>query len=291
MILVTGATGFTGSHFINKLVNTEVDIRCFVRNTSDVSQLDIKKVEVVYGSFDDQESYCKALQGVDTLINIASLGFGHADIIVDQAVSMGVQRAVFVSTTALFTTLSAQTKAIRVSAEEKVMNSSLNYTILRPTMIYGTERDRNMVRLVSTINRYPIMPIAGDGQSLQQPIYVDDLADALIQCLDNEACYRKAYNVSGKEPLTFNEVIDYTANALSKRIVKVHVPLKPVLSMVGLYSRITRNPRIKVEQILRLNEDKAFDHSDAKHDFGFSPRTFKEGIALEVERMRTLGMI
>ncbi|QMV41712.1 SDR family oxidoreductase [Cohnella cholangitidis] len=291
MILVTGATGFTGSHFMKKLMETDKEIRCFVRPTSDTNRLDRNRIETVSGTLEDKDSYRKALQGVDTLINIASLGFGHADTIVNEAVNAGVRRAIFVSTTAIFTTLAAQTKAIRLAAESKVTGSSLDYTILRPTMIYGTERDRNMSKLIRVLHRYPVMPIAGDGQSLQQPIYVDDLADAIMGCMSNPECSGKAYNLSGKEPLTFDQVIDITANALNKKVKKLHVPLRLILPVVGLYNRVAKNPKIKIEQVLRLNENKSFDHAAAKKDFGFSPISFAEGIKLEVERIRKLKLI
>jgi len=282
MILVTGATGFTGSHLMKQLIGENEDIRCFVRHTSDISILDNKRVEIKYGSFEDVESYRNALQGVDTLINIASLGFGHAPMIVEEAENAGVRRAVFVSTTALFTNLPAQTKAIRTAAEKSITDSTLNYTIIRPTMIYGTGRDRNMIRLIKMIRRYPVIPIAGNGDSLQQPIHVDDLAEAILKAVKSNNTIRKDYNVSGKLPITYNQVIDQTAEALGKKVWKVHVPIGFVLPLVGLYNRFSSNPRIKVEQILRLNEDKSFDHSDAIKDFGFVSRTFEEGINQEV---------
>lgn len=291
MILVTGSTGFTGSHFLKKLEQTNEDIRCFVRQTSNLTEIDRKRIEVIYGSFEDKDSYRKALQGVDTLVNIASLGFGHAETIVGEAEKAGVRRGIFVSTTALFTTLPANTKAVRLAAEKTVMDSSLKYTIIRPTMIYGTEKDRNMVRLIKFIKRYPALPVAGNGASLQQPIYVDDLVDAILNVIYNENCYNKAYNVSGRHALTYNEVVDITAKALNKKILKIHIPIKIVLPLIDLYNHLSKNPRIKVEQILRLNEDKAFDHSEAFHDFGFSSRSFEEGINQEISEMKLAGIL
>ena len=85
MILVTGATGFLGSHFLIRLTATNEDIRCFVRKTSDTRGIDFNRVEVAYGSFEEPSSYQAALEGVDILVNIASLGFGHASTMVNAA--------------------------------------------------------------------------------------------------------------------------------------------------------------------------------------------------------------
>ncbi|KIL40127.1 3-beta hydroxysteroid dehydrogenase [Gordoniibacillus kamchatkensis] len=291
MILVTGATGFTGTHLMERLVKRDIEIRCFVRETSDVHLLDSKRVNLAYGSFENPASFRKALQGVDTLINIASLGFGHAPQIVEEAQRAGVKRAIFVSTTALFTTLEAKTKAVRLAAEKTVQESKLNYTIIRPTMIYGTERDRNMCRLVKTLHKFPLIPIAGNGESLQQPIHVEDLADAILKAVHTDRTIRKSYNVSGQHPVTYNQIVDQTSKALNKAVKKVYVPLNTAIPLISLYNKFSKNPKIKVEQILRLNENKAFDHSEASEDFNFVSRSFAEGIGQEVQRLRGLGII
>ncbi|MCY9692570.1 SDR family oxidoreductase [Paenibacillus alginolyticus] len=291
MILVTGATGFVGSHVINKLEETGQKYKCFVRNTSDTTYLKSKNIELVYGSFDEPDSYNRALEGIDTLINIASLGFGHAETIVGGAVRNGVKRAIFVSTTALFTTLEAKTKSVRIAAEKAITDSGLDYTILRPTMIYGTHKDRNMCRLIKIINGYPLIPIAGDGNSLQQPIHVEDLAEAIVKVVHVSYTINKAYNLSGKYPVSYNQVIDTIVTDLNKNIFKLKVNTEIAIKLVKLYNRFSSNPKIKVEQLLRLNENKSFDHQEASRDFGFSPRSFEEGIRQEISLMRSLQLV
>ena len=89
----------------------------------------------------------------DALVNLASLGFGHARGIVRAAVRAGLDRAVFVSTTAVTTTLPARSKAVRLAAEDEIRGSGLSWTILRPTMIYGAAGDRNLSRLLALLAR------------------------------------------------------------------------------------------------------------------------------------------
>jgi hypothetical protein len=74
---------------------------------------------------------------------------------------------------------------------------------------------------------------------------------------------------------------------IGRNVQKVHIPVRPVLSMLTvLESRGVFLP-IKSEQILRLNEDKDFDYRGAQLDFGYAPRSFQEGISLEIEEMMT----
>jgi uncharacterized protein YbjT (DUF2867 family) len=281
-VLVTGATGFTGSRLIPLLLKSGFQVRVFVRPTSDRSPLSALTVEWATGDLADTESFTAALRGVDALVNIASLGFGHAESILKSMKEAGVKRGLFISTTAIFTQLNAGSKSIRLAAEEAIQASGLDYTILRPTMIYGSKRDRNMWRLIRLLRILPVMPIFGDGESLQQPIFVDDVAQAILLALKTDVTIGKSYNIAGKVPLTYNQVIDMVASALGKRIWKLHLPYVPIVRALQFTERIGIRLPIKAEQVLRLNENKAFLYEDAQRDFGFAPRSFGEGIQIEL---------
>jgi uncharacterized protein YbjT (DUF2867 family) len=281
-ILVTGATGFTGSRVVPLLLDNGYHVRCFVRETSDRSPLSTLQVEWATGDLSNPQALTSALRGMDVLVNIASLGFGHADNIIASATAAGVKRAIFISTTAIFTQLNAGSKSTRLAAENAIQASGLDYTILRPTMIYGSKRDRNMWRLIRLLRVTPVMPIFGDGNSLQQPIFVEDVARAALLALQNNITIRKSYNISGKSPLTYNQVIDTVASALGKRIWKLHLPYMPIVRALQFTERMKIRLPLKAEQVLRLNENKDFSYEEAKNDFGFSPRSFEDGIKTEL---------
>ena len=80
----------------------------------------------------------------------------------------------------------------------------------------------------------------------------------------------------------YDQQIREAAHASGRRPLIVRLPFGPVLGIVKLYNSLVSKPRIKVEQVLRLREDKAFDHSAARDDFGFDPRSFAEGVRDEV---------
>ena len=280
---VTGATGFTGSRVVPLLINNGYQVRCLYRASSDRSTLSNPKIEWAQGDLSDTQNLTSAMQGTDALINIASLGFGHADSIIRAAKDAGIKRAIFISTTAIFTQLNAKSKKVRVAAELAIETSGLKYTILRPTMIYGSPRDRNMWRLIRFMKYSPILPVFGDGKSLQQPIYVDDVARAILGCLKSDITIGKSYNIAGKYPLTYNQVIDTIAKAMKKRKWKLHIPSKPIVVMLSLFERMRIPFPIKAEQVLRLNENKDFTYSDAQRDFGFSPLAFEEGVRMEIK--------
>ena len=124
--------------------------------------------------------------------------------------------AVFVSTTAIFTQLNAGSKVVRQAAEAAITSSGLDTTILRPTMIYGTPGDRNMIRLVRWLERWPVLPVFGSGRSLQQPVHVSDVAWAVVQVLETPATIGRQFNISGAAPLTYNDVVRLISQALGR---------------------------------------------------------------------------
>jgi uncharacterized protein YbjT (DUF2867 family) len=283
-LLVIGATGFTGSHVVQRLAGSGCQVRCLVRTASKKTRLPAS-LESVDGSLEDTGSLDRAMAGMDVLVNIASLGFGHAPAILERAQAAGIRRAIFVSTTSLFTQLNAPSKVVRLAAEEAIQQSRLDYVIFRPTMIYGTAEDRNICRLIRYLRRFPALPIIGSGNHLMQPIHVGDLADVISCAALTDGASRVAVNVSGQTPLTFNELVETISSLLERNTWKVHLPVSPIVALLRFCERLRLRLPIKAEQILRLNENKAFDHSEATRLFKFQPRSFRDGVREEIQSM------
>ena len=245
------------------------------RPTSNVSLLP-SGLDVCYGDLSDPSL---PLDGVSSVVYCASMGFGHVPGLVRQLETAGTRRAVFISTTAIFTSLASASRTVRLDAEAAVQHSRLEWTILRPTMIYGTARDRNISRLLHYLKRWPIFPLCGNA--LWQPIHVEDLADAVVAALDSPLAGSRIYSVAGAAPLPFSALVHTAAAAVGRRVVLVPVPIAAAVAAARL-SRI-----VTTEQIRRLAEDKSFDYSAATRDFAFHPRPFPEGVRQEA---RTLGL-
>lgn len=284
-VLVTGATGFLGEHVMHRVLraNSPFDkVIAFVRPTSNVAALRASGVEIRQGDLGDAASLTKALQDVDVLINIASLGFGQAPEIVRAVQDSDTRRAIFISTTAIFTHLPAKTKTVRMAAEKLIQESGLDYTILRPTMIYGTPKDRNIWRFIQYLRRFPAIPVVGDGACLQQPVHVEDVADAVMHSLFVNDTYGKAFDVAGAAPLAFVEMVDTVCRLLKRRVGKIHLPLSAMVFGARLSRLIPVGPNLTDEQILRLNEDKVFSIKTAQEAFGYDPLTFEAGVTREM---------
>ncbi len=285
---VTGGSGFLGGAVIPRLLAAGHAVTALARSTSSADRVRQLGAQPVDGDLDRPETLAPAFEagGSEALVNLASLGFGHAETIVRTAEEAGLKRAVFVSTTAVFTSLNPASKAVRLAAEDTIQASALDWTIVRPTMIYGGPGDRNMGRLLRFLRRSPAVPLPGGGRRLQQPVHVEDLADAIVTCLKRAATIRQTYDLAGPDPLTLRQVIGQAAEAVGRRPVLVPVPLGPAVAGCRLYEKVSSRPRIKAEQLERLGEDKAFDISFAQRDLDYRPRTFREGIVQEWQAIR-----
>jgi uncharacterized protein YbjT (DUF2867 family) len=288
IVVVTGATGFLGGHVVPLLLDRGHIVKALVRSSS-AQQVAVRLgADPLDGNLDDPQSVDHAFgtAGGEALVNLASLGFGHAPTIVAAAEEAGLNRALFVSTTGIFTRLPAPSKVVRVAAEELIKSSGLDWTIVRPTMIYGTPGDRNMSRLLRFLSRSPVVPLPGGGQGLQQPVHVADLAQAVVYGVERAVAIHKCYDVCGPEQLSMAQIVEQAGAALGRRPLVVPIPLGPPIFAARVYEHLSARPRLKAEQLQRLAEDKVFAIDAARDDLGFRPRSFAVGIEQEAALLR-----
>ncbi|MDP8975699.1 MAG: NAD(P)H-binding protein [Actinomycetota bacterium] len=282
-LLLTGGSGFLGGHVIPRLLADGHTVTALGRSAAAAERVTALGATAIPGDLDDPASIDEAFAGSEAvaLVSLASLGFGHAPTVIAAAEEAGIKRAVFVSTTAVYTTVAAPSLAVRRAAEDAIRASALAWTILRPSMIYGTPADRNMARLLVVLRRSPVVLVPGGGDRLQQPVHVEDLAQAVVTSVTREAAVEQTYDLAGPEALSFRRHLELAADAVGLRPRLVHVPLGPAVAALRLYERVVPRPRLKAEQLERLAEDKAFDIEAARRDLDFRPRPFAEGIRQE----------
>jgi len=285
-LMITGGSGFLGGYVLREASRRGHEVVALARSQAAAATVTALGARPVIGDLGDPHSVAGAFAkaGCEVLVNLASLGFGHGPAIVAAAERAGISRAVFVSTTAVTTTLAAPSKQIRLAAEQRVRDSALKWTIVRPTMIYGDAHDRNLSRLLLLLRRAPVLPVPGGGH-LQQPVHVADVAHAVLAAARCPAAAARTYDVAGPEPLAFTELLRISARAVASRTRFVPVPLLPVIAAARGYELLSGSPRIRTEQVRRLAEDKAFAIDDAVRDLEYAPRSFADGIHAEARAM------
>ena len=289
-VFVAGGTSDVGERVVRGLVAdfAPQNITCLVRKTSDTGRLAQLGINLRLGDITDPQSY-PGLLGPDVLyLDMTHPKYYYKSI--DVVKAQGVKRAFFITTTGLFSQYRSASEIYKIG-EARIKDSGCKWTILRPSMIYGTERDRNMTKLLKFINRYPIFPVFGDGKCLMQPVYVEDLAAGILSALRNvNLTENKAYNLCGPQPISYIELLQKCRSALQSTIKFVHIPHTLAVFAAKVGEKIPGFP-LTCEQVQRLLEDKAFDISLAEKELNYRPRTFDEGIRAEVERLRAIGVV
>src|SRR5665648_336646 len=280
MLYVTGLTGHSGKWFLKRLEeeNYKDKIRVVMRKSiEDAPEKYILfensnlNLEFSIGELDDAEFLKQSLVGVDTILHIA--GITLSPKIIEAAIVCGVHWAILVHTTGRFSKYkSASEEYIQIEDEILAERDLINITVLRPTMIYGSSGDRNMYRLIGYLSKHKVFPLFGDGNNLMQPVHARDLGNAYYNVLVNkEKTLNKEYNLSGKEPIKYIDIIKTIKADLNSSVKIISVPFGLSLFAAKVYNAIFgKRAIISVEQVLRMQEDKIFSHKAAADSLGLA---------------------
>lgn len=286
-VLVLGGSGFLGRHLLTSL-HEKREIVATVRSSHGKRVLDQYSVDQVACDVSNTNQILNVLTANEpaVLVSCVSLGTGLANPIVQASEQYGgLRRAIFVSTTSIFTNLNPPSKPVRVAAEAQIAQSELPWIVCRPTMIYGSPGDRNLERLLRLLAKTRLAPVP-TTQALQQPINVRDLAK-LLETLATDLSSSEdgtAINAPGPSAVSFEALVNTAASALDLRHHSIKFPIRPAALAIDALNRIGLHAPISAEQIRRLQEDKSFDPGPAKKILG-SMTPLIEGLRHEARQL------
>lgn len=289
MILVTGGTGFVGSHLIRRLLKENVQARAVVRNPDKARALKELGVDVVKGDISDKDSLEKAAAGCERVVHLVGIiqeavgaTFHGVHVegtrnVLEAAKKAGVRH--FFHQSALGTRPGAKSvyHKTKWAAEELVRASGIPYTILRPALIYGPG-DQFTIRLSDMIRMSPVLPVIGSGKSKTQPIFIDDVVSCIVKAVTSDAFYNEIYEIGGPEQMTYEEVTVAIAEAMGARRPTIHMPFFFVKTAARFFETVLPKPPVTTDQLIMLQEDNVCSMQDIRDAFGVEPVRFREGI-------------
>lgn len=196
----------------------------------------------------------------------------------------GARRVVMLSSTSRFTKEASSDPEERrfarrvAEAEARVQawaeSRGVEWVILRPTLIYGFGRDKNIAEIVRFIRRFGFFPVFGKANGLRQPVHAEDVAGACLTALQTTRAVNRGYNISGGETLTYRDLVGRIFTALGRHPRLLTVPLLAFRIAVPLLRLLPRYRQWSVAMAERMNRDLVFDHAEATRDLGFNPQAF-----------------
>ena len=304
-VFVTGATGFVGREIVCRLHDAGHEIHFLTRSHNSASTLAVDwgfEGQNHIGDILDADFLKNSLKGLDAVVhlvgiiseagrntfeNIHTLGTKNIVLAAQQA---GVKRFIHMSALGTRPNAVARYHQSKWAAEEIVRGSGLDYTIFRPSIIYG--KHDMFVNLFARIARLsPVVPIMGNGQNKMQPVPVADVATAFVQTLNETKSVSQTFDLCGPQALTFDEIIATILRATGRKRLKLHVPMGIARIQVAVlefvFAKLLRkSPPLNRDQLLMLQEDNTGNPEPAHTLFKLSSVPFEEGIASYLVRKR-----
>lgn len=239
-ILITGATGFIGKALIRHLSETDYQVRVLIHPTG--KSPDLPKgiqLEAAVSGLNDLRGLRAALVGIDIVYHLASqeaLGARgnllETDIqgtknLVEVCQEANIDRLIFLSHLGADRASAYPIMTAKAIAEDHLRKSTLDYTILRSGIVFGPN-DRFTRPLAQLIRSIPlIFPLPDQGDTLMQPLWVEDLANIMLWTLDNDDTRREMYEIGGPEQLSFRDIIIIMQDVmgLNRYLVSINTPL------------------------------------------------------------------
>lgn len=290
-VFVTGGTGFVGRNIVRRLVDSGHDPVLLVRNKDSVANLGPypNSPRLVTGGLQDIAVLEEGISGCDAVIHLVGIirevgsntfmavHYKGTRNVVEASRRAGIKRFIHMSAEGTKPSATSNYHKTKFMAEEYIRSSGLNYTIFRPSMLFGPG-DKNFNVLADLIRKAPLIPVIGDGNYKWQPVSVRNVAEIFVLSLDNPRAERKTYEVRGPDVFTFDQILDILMEILGLRKPRIHIPVGVVKPVVHLFDRILPSPPITRDQLKMLLDN--YDHpvDDLLRDFNINLIPFVRGL-------------
>jgi NADH dehydrogenase len=227
-ILLIGGGGYLGSALAGQLALNNFEVTVMLRRAISGYQC-----QYFIGDLLDKDCLLESVRNFDVVINLASVvrtihkkryrqnAQGLKNLI--EAMSKNnLKRLIYFSSQNVNLSDKGPYAASKEACEKILINSDLDYMIIRPSLIYGLDKQNDFYRLISLIHRWHLAPMIGTGANKIQPVFIGDVAEAVVRSLKNFKT-KQIIEIVGRETLSMNQIIDYIGRKLNIYPVKIHL--------------------------------------------------------------------
>lgn len=294
-VALIGATGFVGGHIVDELLARGHRPVLLVREGSEHKVRAAARCRLVKGSLDSASALRETLEGADAVIYLVGIlresprrGVtferlqyqGVADTLA-AADATGVRRFVLMSANGV-EARNTPYQDTKYRAEQAVAQSGLDYTIFRPSVIFGdpqgkmefaTQLCRDMVRPPLPAVAFRSRRAGGDGQVRMSPVHVDDVARAFAAALDDASLSGKTLVLAGPEVLTWSDMLERIARAVGRHKLVVPMPVGIMRIAAGLFDWLEFFP-VTRDQLTMLEQGNTGNPDALRELTGREPKAF-----------------
>jgi uncharacterized protein YbjT (DUF2867 family) len=301
-VSVFGGTGFLGRRLVRRLAAEGATLRIAVRSPdrarSVLRAADLDRVTVFGADVRDQASVAAAVAGVDAVVNAVSAYIEKPGVtfesvhergartVAEEAVSAGVARLVLVSGIGADPESGSRYIRARGRGELLVRQAFPSATIVRPSAMFGPG-DALFGTLADIVRLLPVVPLIGGGRTRLQPVYVDDVAEAIVRMLADRGTAGQTYELAGPGVYTLRELISFALRLIDKRRLLVPMPFAVAEIQARLFEFLP-SPPLTTSQVDLLRVDNlASGALPGFRELNIRPKTIEDIVPTYIGRLRT----
>lgn len=297
-VVVTGAAGFVGSHTCRALAANGWQVLALVRNAAKAAErLAHLRVDIRVGDLLDPAYLRSSIDGANAVVHLAavaierngdtyeSVNVGTTRAVLDAARAANVGRLIYMSQNGSDSDSPFRFLRSKGVAQDLVTDSGLDWTVLRPSVIFGPEDE--FVNVLGRLVRLTpfALPLPGHGEARFQPIAVDDVAAVIVRALADDATRQHLYPLGGPAELTLRQIAERVLIAMNAHRLIVGVPTAAIRPLVAMLWHLVPRPPVTTELLDTLALDNTVPLNTVSTVFGVNPTPFAPEELLYLRRI------
>jgi NADH dehydrogenase len=307
LVLVTGATGYVGHGVLSALGRAGHAARCLVRPGSEAGLRTCypQQIEIAHGDVLDPASLQEALAGCTAALHLVGIirefhsrGITFERLHVEATRNLvhacevqGVRRYLHMSALGAQPSGPSAYQRTKFRAEEIVRASALDWTIFRPSVVYGYgDGHQNFLgqlyglMTIGGVIPVPLVPVIGNGRSPLQPVHLENLSGGFARALTLPETVHQTYEVGGPSALAYEEILRAIEHHTRRYRLHLHLPLALMKPLVRVLQKLPFFP-LTSDQLAMLEQGNVCDPKPFFETFKLTPIGFYEGLATQFQSL------
>ena len=286
VVTVFGGSGFLGRHIVRALVKRGWRVRVAVRRPNEALFLKtagaVGQVAIMQANIRDEASVRKAVKGVDAVVNLVGILYESgkqkfsavqaegARTVAQAAAAEGVQKFVQLSAIGASSESEAAYAQSKAAGEAAVLEAIPQAVILRPSIVIGPEDDF-FNRFAKMATLAPALPLVGGGETLYQPVAVQDVSQAACETREDPNCGGKIYELGGPDIFSFKNLMEIMLRHTGPKSILAPLPFFAA-QLISRFTQFLPNPPLTPDQVIMLRSDNIADENlPGLGDLGIAP--------------------
>lgn len=325
-VLVTGGTGFTGSALVKRLLNEGHEVMALdYKEGIQIDNLRSMGAKTFIGTVTDKNIVEQCMKGIDVLYHLAAafrelnvpnsfyydVNVNGTRIVLESAYKNGVQKFIYCSTCGVHGNVKnipagedapispadyyQKTKYEAEPIVKEYANRGMKTVILRPAAIYGPGDPERFFMIFKRVAKGSF-PMFGSGNTLYHPLYIDNLIDAFMICMEPDKGNGREYLIADEEYYPIKEIVKKVGEALNAPLKIKYYPVMPVVIAGHIVEKLCRplgiTPPIFPRRVDWYRQNRAFDITRAKKELGYTPKIgLDEGLRRTGQWYKEMGYL